>query len=284
VTIAALGMALIGLLASAAMGASDRALMLALPSVAVLAAFALPTLNRSTSSAIDWFSVFFFTVLALFVWVIYIAMQTGVPAKPAANVAKLAPGFKSHFALLPLIVATAATLAWLWLVRWRTARHPQALWKSLVLPASGVALCWLLLMTLWLPLLDYARSYRALIERVRDVVRSTVPPGARVLVISRGDEEIVDLPAHRAGHFPQAPDGAYAGFHPADSGEAIASLRALHAAGAEYLVVPATSGWWLEHYGQLAAHLDRDHERIAEEDGLFVCFALRDPAGVSTVA
>ncbi|MCK7494257.1 MAG: hypothetical protein MZW92_25940 [Comamonadaceae bacterium] len=46
-------------------------------------------------------------------------------------------------------------------MRWRTGRHREALWKSLVLPAGGVALCWLLLMTLWLPLLDYARSPRA---------------------------------------------------------------------------------------------------------------------------
>ena len=156
-----LSVLLTALLASVVMGGSDRALMLGVPGVAVLAAFALPTLNRSTSSAIDWFSVFFFTVLALFVWVIYLAMQTGVPAKPAANVARLAPGFKSHFALLPLIVAIAATLAWLWLVRWRTARHRAALWRSLVLPAGGVVLAWNLGMTLWLQPLDYARSYRA---------------------------------------------------------------------------------------------------------------------------
>jgi hypothetical protein len=43
----------------------------------------------------------------------------------------------------------------------------HALWKSLVLPAGGVALCWLLFMTLWLPILDQARSYRSLIERMR---------------------------------------------------------------------------------------------------------------------
>ena len=45
------------------MGGSDRALMLGLPALAVLAAFALPTLQRSTAAAIDWFSVFFFTHL-----------------------------------------------------------------------------------------------------------------------------------------------------------------------------------------------------------------------------
>jgi hypothetical protein len=55
-------------------------------------------------------------------------------------------------------------------VRWRTGRHREALWKSLVLPAGGVALCWLLLLTLWLPPLDYARSPRALVSRLAQFV------------------------------------------------------------------------------------------------------------------
>jgi hypothetical protein len=152
-----------GLGANLVMGGSDRALMLALPGLAVLAAFALPTLERSASAAIDWFSIFFFSLCAITIWVIYASMQTGVPAQPAANVARLAPGFESGFSALELVTAVAATLAWLWLVRWRTGRHREALWKCLVLPASGVALCWLLLMTLWLPLLDYARSPRPLV-------------------------------------------------------------------------------------------------------------------------
>ncbi|MEW6704152.1 MAG: hypothetical protein AB1430_04810 [Pseudomonadota bacterium] len=161
-----LGMAVIAASSCIAMGGSDRALMLGLPAMAVLAAFALPTFKRSTSAAIDWFSVFFFTGAALFAWVMYIAMQTGVPAKPAANVAKLAPGFTPVFSLVELLAALAGTLAWLWLVRWRTGRHRHALWKSLVLPASGVALCWLLVMTLWLPIVDYDRSYRPWVMRV----------------------------------------------------------------------------------------------------------------------
>jgi 4-amino-4-deoxy-L-arabinose transferase-like glycosyltransferase len=158
--------ALVGLGACIAMGASDRALMLAVPAIAVLAAFALPTLKRSLSAAIDWFSVCFFSVAALTIWVIYVSMQTGVPAQPLANVLRLAPGFVPRSSPFTVFVALAGTLAWLWLVKWRTGRHRHALWKSLVLPASGVALCWLLLMTLWLPLLDYARSFRPLVVRI----------------------------------------------------------------------------------------------------------------------
>ncbi|MBP6902935.1 MAG: hypothetical protein KBC73_22775 [Burkholderiaceae bacterium] len=164
----------VALAASVVMGGSDRALMLGLPGLAVLAAFALPTLQRSTSAAVDWFSVFFFTLAALVVWVVYLAMQTGVPAKPAANIARLAPGFVAQGSLPLLLLAAAGSAAWLALVRWRTGRQRAALWKSLVLPAGGVALCWLLLMTLWLPLLDYGRSNRPLVQRLA----RHVPAGA----------------------------------------------------------------------------------------------------------
>lgn len=145
---------------------SDRSLLLALPALAALAAFALPTFSRSGSALIDWFSLLFFSVCAITIWVIWLSLQTGIPAKPAANVARLAPGFVNSFSLTAFIVALLATIAWAWLVRWRTGRHPQVIWKSLVLPASGTALCWLLLMTLWLPALDYARSYAPLVHNV----------------------------------------------------------------------------------------------------------------------
>ncbi len=171
-----LGCALVGLLACVAMGSSDRALILALPALAVLAAFALPTLQRATAAAIDWFSVFFFSGAALAVWVIYASLQTGFPARPAANVLKLAPGYAVSFSGWTLGVALLGTLAWIWLVRWRTGRNRHPLWKSLVLPASGVALCWMLVMTLMLPLVDYARTYRVQIERIA----RHVPRGACV--------------------------------------------------------------------------------------------------------
>lgn len=154
------------LLANLVSAGSDRALMLGLPGLAVLAALALPTLKRGASAAIDWFSMFFFTGAALAIWVLYSAMQTGMPAKPAANIVKLAPGFEALFSWPALVAALAGTVAWLWLLRWRTGRHREALWKSLVLPAGGVALCWLLTMTLLLPPLDYALSNRPLVAQL----------------------------------------------------------------------------------------------------------------------
>jgi hypothetical protein len=163
---APLALAAVSLAACIAGGGFDRALMIGLPAFAVLAAFALPTLKRGTTSAIDWFSVFAFSLAALAVWVVYAAMLTGTPPKIAANIAKLAVGFEARFSVVAFAVAAAATLAWIALVRWRTGRHRAALWKSMVLPAGGVALLWLLAMTLWLPLLDYARSNRPWVARI----------------------------------------------------------------------------------------------------------------------
>jgi 4-amino-4-deoxy-L-arabinose transferase-like glycosyltransferase len=162
--------------ANLAMAGSDRALMLGLPGLAVLAAMALPTWRRSTAAAVDWFSMLFFTAGAALIWLMYAAMHTGVPAKPAANIAKLLPEFTPRFSWPELLLALVATAAWVWLVRWRTGRHREALWKSLVLPAGGVALCWLLVMTLWLPALDFARSPRLWVQRIA----AHVPPGACV--------------------------------------------------------------------------------------------------------
>jgi 4-amino-4-deoxy-L-arabinose transferase-like glycosyltransferase len=150
--------------------ASDRSLLLSLPAFAALAAFALPTFKRSAASLIDWFTLLFFTGCATIIWVVWIAMQTGVPQQPAANVAKLAPGFEPSFSLQLFLPALIATLAWTWLVKWRASAQRAAIWKSLVLPAGGATLCWLLLMTLWLPLLDYARSYAPLSRKVASLV------------------------------------------------------------------------------------------------------------------
>lgn len=164
--------ALVSVFTTAVNPAFDRALLLALPGFAALAAFALPTFKRSVTALIDWFTLVFFCGCALIIWVIWVSMMTGIPAKPAANVARLAPGFTPHFSLWIFLIALAATLAWFWLVAWRVGRHRVAIWKSLVLPAAGATLCWVLLMTLWLPMLDYARSYGPIARRIAKLTPS----------------------------------------------------------------------------------------------------------------
>lgn len=150
--------------------AADRSLLLALPALAALAAFALPTLGRMVGALIDWFTLIFFSGCALIIWVVWLSMQTGFPAQPANNVARLAPGFVHSFSPTLFFIALCASCLWAELVFWRVGRHRSAIWKSVVLPAGGAALCWLLLMTLWLPLLDYARSYAPLVAQTNALI------------------------------------------------------------------------------------------------------------------
>ena len=184
--------------------ASDRSLLLSLPPLAALAAFALPTLKRSVASLIDWFTLLFFTGCAAIIWIIWIAMQTGMPRQPAANVAKLAPGFEPSFSWLAFLAAVIATLAWAWLVKWRAGAQRAAIWKSMVLPAGGATLCWLLLMTLWLPLLDYARSYAPLSRQVA----ARVNPNACVEVYGLNSAQVAAFQYH--GHLKLRQAGAKA--------------------------------------------------------------------------
>lgn len=169
-----LGLAATTLSAAVAMGGSDRAMLLALPALAVLAAFALPTLNRGWSAMVDWFSLFFFTLAAVFIWAYYLALQTAWPPRLAANLQRLAPDLVVSFEPLGLLLALGSTLAWLALVRWRTSRQRAALWRSLALPAGGVVLAWVLAMTLWFQPLNLGRSNQVLLQRLQVLI----PPQA----------------------------------------------------------------------------------------------------------
>jgi GT2 family glycosyltransferase len=119
-------------------------------------------------------------------------------------------------------------------------------------------------------------GYRALVDDVAATVERTVPPGAGVLVVSRGDRDLVRFPNREAAHFPQDEDGGYLGHHPADSAEAIARLERLREGGAEYLVVPATSRWWLDHYEEFDRHLRRRYELDEQAECTIVRLTARD--------
>lgn len=139
---------------------TNRFFMLLIPPLAVLAAFGLPTLKRGAINAIDWFAVLSFTILGSFVWLVWLASLTGFPHPIARNLARLAPGFQPEFSPLSFACALIVTLGWIALVRWRISRQPKVIWRSVVLTSGGTTLMWVLLMTLWLPVVNYSRTYR----------------------------------------------------------------------------------------------------------------------------
>jgi GT2 family glycosyltransferase len=118
--------------------------------------------------------------------------------------------------------------------------------------------------------------YTELVERVRQQLVDAIPSNSTILVVSRGDEELLRLDGLRAWHFPRSDDGSYAGHHPADSREAIAWLEEQRAAGAEYIAFPATGAWWLDHYEGLRRHLDAQYTRSLSYPRTCFVFDLRE--------
>jgi glycosyltransferase involved in cell wall biosynthesis len=99
-----------------------------------------------------------------------------------------------------------------------------------------------------------------------ELVDRHVPADATVAVVSRGDDALLRFRAS-GRHLPSTGDGRYAGHHPADDSAAIRHLDEARAAGARFLLVPATSDWWFDHYRGFTDHLERIARRVADEDG-----------------
>ena len=124
---------------------------------------------------------------------------------------------------------------------------------------------------------EYRRliEYRRMVRNVRDVLRYVVPEDASLLVVGRGDDELLVGP--NARHFPQAPGGGYAGYHPATSLSVIGHLEALRAKGGEFLVIPTTELWWLEQYAGFGNHMRDRYRLVLEDAGSCTVFDLRTP-------
>ncbi len=99
-------------------------------------------------------------------------------------------------------------------------------------------------------------SYEQLVEGIRQVVEEHLPLDAKVLVVSKGDNVLLELGAREARHFPQGEDGGYAGYNPSGGEVAVRQLRQEQACGAEFLILPRTSFWWLDYYKELREHLE----------------------------
>jgi hypothetical protein len=51
-------------------------------------------------------------------------------------------------------------------VHWRLSRQPSVLWRAVVLSSGGLILLWVLLMTLFLPDLNYSKSYAGVAQQI----------------------------------------------------------------------------------------------------------------------
>ncbi len=124
---------------------------------------------------------------------------------------------------------------------------------------------------------DVYPEYRRMISELKALVGDLLPRGSTALVVSKGDEELLRLDTVSAWHFPQTEEGGYLGYHPAESATAIRELEVLRHRGAQYLVLPATALWWLDHYVELRDHLHTRYRALVAVPDAGQIFDLQDP-------
>jgi GT2 family glycosyltransferase len=117
-------------------------------------------------------------------------------------------------------------------------------------------------------------EYERITRRIREIVAATLPPEAVVLVVSRGDDALLELESRQALHFPPSEEGSWAGHHPASSEDAVAQLEAMRAEGGQFLVFPSTGLWWLDHYIEFGEHLERNYPVLVRDIETCVIYSL----------
>lgn len=109
-------------------------------------------------------------------------------------------------------------------------------------------------------------AYLSLVSIIQERVATHIPSEAVVIVVSKGDDELLRFKDRVGWHFPQVPDGRYAGYNPADSRAAIEHLELLRASGGQYFVIPSTAFWWLDHYVDFRRHLEKIYRRVHHDE------------------
>ncbi|MBL8529288.1 MAG: glycosyltransferase family 39 protein [Burkholderiales bacterium] len=148
----------------------------------LLAVASLDTLRRGAISALDWFGIMTFGLIAILLWIAWVALLTGWPPGIARALAAFQPGFEGHFHWLPFLIAAVSTLLWAALV----ARTMPTTRRALVNWGGGITLMWILASTLWLPYVDAGKSYRGVVRELELVL----PKGSRCISsIGLGDSQ-----------------------------------------------------------------------------------------------
>lgn len=117
-------------------------------------------------------------------------------------------------------------------------------------------------------------QYQRTIHRIRGIVTAATPEGSRIVVISRGDDALLRFEGREGWHFPQIEDGVYAGHYPANSGDVIAHMEVLRERGGNFMLIPATSFWWLDYYQEFREHLAHNYPLVANLEDTCILFEI----------
>ena len=170
-------------------------LLLIVPLV-LLASAGVDKLRRGATNAFDWFGMMTFSLIAALIWLGGVSMMTGEPVRVARNFTKSEPGFVGELSIPALLAAGTLTALWLYSL----FRLPKSPWRSATHWAAGMALMWGLLASLWMPWMDYGKTYRPVALSLGKVLANN--PGC-VTARNLGDAQKASL-RYFAGLTPQA--------------------------------------------------------------------------------
>jgi glycosyltransferase involved in cell wall biosynthesis len=105
-----------------------------------------------------------------------------------------------------------------------------------------------------------------LLTAIPNPVSAGEKPGVTNITWSTGDGSVGQLYVSSVG--------VYAGRDPANSNEALRFLESIKAKGAEYLVIPAKSFWWLDDYQEFRRHVEANYRAVVRDDNTCIIFHL----------
>lgn len=135
--------------------------------LALIATAELCRLRRGAANAFDWFGVMTFSLLGLFLWAGWTAVNFGWPAPLARNIGRMLPGYHPSWLWPELFIALALSAAWIVAI----LRVPFFQLRGAVHAALGVTLTWGLATTLWLSWFDYDKNYGPLVIKIAALTR-----------------------------------------------------------------------------------------------------------------
>jgi glycosyltransferase involved in cell wall biosynthesis len=116
-------------------------------------------------------------------------------------------------------------------------------------------------------------------NELQRIVGASIPRNAVLMVVAKGDDDLLNLYECEAWHFPAGENHRYAGYHPRDSAEAISHLDSLRAAGGNFLLFPQPSLWWLDHYREFREHLEARYSVIHRDHACHIFDVSNDRQG-----
>jgi len=218
-----------------------------LPPLALLGSVGVGRLEAQIARRLNDACRFTFGLAALLLWLGWLVLFTRYPSFLAVPLLAQAPGYVEPLRVGALAWAGMVSVGWI-LVQGRIggAAHAVA-WNW----AAGMTLIWCLCVSLWMPLVDYTKSYRQPFLELKQELASTACVGSRGLgeseramlsyyagVVTRREETVADprcdvlLVQSRAGEVATAAPGwqlVWSGRRPGERQESFQLFRRVHA-------------------------------------------------------